>query len=362
MELDIVANLDRNHFLVLNELRKTPPSETSPDEAGLEIHAERVIRALDSLLASAVADIDVDDMQFAPEEETLLEIVLALHDIGKQEYFDGSHAEAGYRLLNRHHVALREAIKRYCEEHNIVPVPIEDDHVRMILWLVRHHEALQEIYRAERRATYLDQIGAQLCKHCNDCTKQRPCFNCKRKINKALRLLMTISLCDSLSDHAQQDVRPKVDFWRKVIKQEHRARLSDLSHRVARWTRGGTNGHVEGSFEHKAAADQLWHQLKPATRDVFDYRVGHVVHGSELLRALDLRWKARLLNVIADHYAHNFDAEEITLSFARPYHPDEADAAELLAQYEEALRNGTITTTVNYEKKEIRVACPTGKR
>jgi hypothetical protein len=307
-----------------------------------------------------LGDIGVDTGQLTSEDRTILEITLALHDIGKREDSDGSHAEIGYRLLNRHHVALRDAIRCHCEASGIVPVVDEDDHLRMILWLVRHHEVLREVYWGDRRAVHLDRISAQWCKNCFDCAKGRRCRKCREKVSGAFWLLLVVSVCDTMDDVPEDVMQRMVEFWRELIESNNRAQFHDLSNRVTRWTCHETAGRTEGSASQQT--DALWNQLNGTARDVFSYRIGRIVDGRELLQALSLPWKARLLNLIADHYAHNFNTEEVTLSFARRYDPGDPESAELLAHYDTAIRNRTITTSANYAQKEIRVACPSGKQ
>ena len=363
MALNPDTQASSNPLLVLEEFNKAIPTELPTAGMNAEACEERKILALDSILRGThgLRDVDEHVKHLTPEDETVLAIAVSLEDVGKHVDSIGSHSEASYRLLNRHHVALRHAITQYCEEHGVDPVPAEDHHLRVVLWLVRHHEVLEEVFRGERRAVYLDRISAKFCGKCGDCRPGRPCTRCSEKAREAMSLLFVVSLCDSMASLSQDTVQDRIDLWNRIIASNDRSRVADLPHRVAQWTSCEKAGQTRRSLGRRADTDALHQQLTATARDVFAYRIGHIANGAELLRALAVRWKARLLNTIADHYAHNFDGEEVTLSFERRYDPEDSNAARLLMQYENAIRNARITTAINYDKKEIHVACPSGR-
>lgn len=364
MKLDLPANVGSDDLLVLHELSRALRHELPVEDVDLNTREKAAVRALGAMVdgTSVLRGAQGQPVQLAPEDRTLLEIVLAIDDVGKRTGTDGCHAEAGYRLFNRHHVVLRDAIHRHCHEHGVVPSLVEDDHLRMILWLVRHHEVLEELFRGERLAVCLDQITLSWRKNCDDCGGVgKSCPKCEKKIARAVRFLLILSTCNALAHLPEDAVHNRVQFWRKVVAWKDRTRFANLAHRLGQWTHTETQAHVAGLLGQPGDVDQLSSDLNSAARDVFGCRVDRIIHGTELLQALGLRWKAKLLNTIANHYSHNFDGETVTLLFARPYDPEDPQAAGTLARYEEAIRNGQLTTSVNYDNREICVACPVGR-
>jgi len=364
METASTVGAARHPGRVLSELKDTLSWALRHDDTALDAHEEEVVRALNWILegSHSLGDVDLGATKLTPEDRILLEIVLALHDIGKRGDHSGPHAEAGYLLLAHHRVDLQEAIARYVEDPAIAASLATRPSLRLILWLVRYHEVLEELYQGERRAISLDLISAGLCKNCDNCARGRRCRECRGRVARALCLLLIVAVCDCLGRVSRDALRTRIAFWRKLIEMDQRERFRDLSHRLTQWTSHDKDRFSQDSPARQSEANEVWQKLSLAARDAFSSRINHIVGGAELFRALPPRWRSRLLNEIANHYAHNFNTEDVTLSFARPYDPAAPGAASLLAQYEKAVRNGRLIVAVNYGRREIHVDCPVGRR
>ncbi|MBN1587951.1 MAG: hypothetical protein JW888_00385 [Pirellulales bacterium] len=363
MEFDLAAYVSRNNRLVLHELQQTLEPRLASDDVSLDFHEERVMRALGFALAGAytVLGVDLEDTELTPKDRMILELTLALHDVGKRADLNVPHPEAGYELLRDHQADLCSAIDRHVVNSKIVPSPTEDDHLQLILWLVRHHDVLEGLWTGERRAVHLDRISDELCRDCEVCKDRKDrkrCADCQNKVAKALELLLIVTLCDSIG-HAPKDVtQATVDFWHKIIAMDNRGQFGDLSHRITQWTTDEKQGRPAGSPAQQAAADELGRKMNQAARDVFASHIGHIVHGFGLFKALDVRWKIRLFNMIGDCYAHHFENEEVALTFAMRYDPEDPGAARVLTAYESAIQSGRLRIVAHCERKEIRVARP----
>lgn len=283
-------------------------------------HERRVMDALGSLLSQqddhylgleraklGIADAELD---FTPRQCLILELALALHDIG-QRLNNEPHAESGYMLLKGNR-ALPAAVEQHLEQ---CPGPhrkgLTPEELGLVLWLVRHHDVLGNVYTGERLVRYLNDILVDL---------KMP----EGTIQDGKRLLFIVAIADFVGRSPGRLTPKRVSFWREwwlVANDQARNGFPDFGHRMEQWTWSGARGIALDSPHHKKETKGLRKALADEkTRNVFSHRIGLITYGLYILQRLEVCYKAILLKRVADTCVSNFrEGVEVALKFRTIY-------------------------------------------
>jgi hypothetical protein len=255
--------------------------------------------------------------QQAQEAPFILRNALLLHDLVKGRNMPEPHSETGADLLREIQPAILPDILRL---NNTTDHSIFD----LIVWLVRYHDTLGNIYTGEREPSFLIDILAGL---------PNP--------NQNLRLLQVMMLCDIRgTKNGRYLTENRARYWLELSDKEAIQRKNDelFDWRVERWT-----GNLIGNNNPQKAKKVLAHLNNKSkseyVREVFGLKITRVVYGFYLFVDLSEDELATLMTVITNIcMARPTQCKKIILEF-EPYKPWEANASEILNSYRNQLQD-----------------------
>lgn len=293
--------------------------------------------------------LDIPAMKLHDRDCVILELALALHDIG-QRLNDEPHAESGYRLLNANRPQFKAAVETHLEQWSGArPPALAENELSLVLWLVRHHDVLGNIYTGERKAHYLNSMFNEL-------------QAVSGHVHSAKHLLFVVAVTDFVGRSPGKLKRKRVDFWKSRLQEDEQKReaFPDFDQRTEQWTWGGAKKTKPGSTEHERQKIQLTRKLTDIAIRAFSQNIGHITYGLYLLQWLDVDAKPALLNRIGDVCHQHFAAEEVTLRFVPPFRRGFSAAEKLCFcdAYVEALYEDELKIVANQSQKDITVELP----
>ena len=320
------------------------------------LHERRVMSALGAILAGEDHSIlglnhkelgtQISQLRVTDRDCLILEIALALHDIG-QRLNNEPHSESGYRVL-KDNPQVQAAVDRHLSQWPAPrPATLSAEELHLVQWLVQHHDVLGNIYTGERKACYLNEIFADLREGLRE---------------RAQDLLFVVAVADFVGRSRKRLKRKRVDFWKARLRENEQQReaFPDLPQRIEQWTWGGPRKIRLGSTEHQSEQNRLLGNLTPDASRVLSQYISHITYGLYLLQWLDLDTKAQLLNRIADVYLQHFTCKEVTLRFAPPFRRGFSAAKKhcFCDAYVEALREDELRIVADEGREDITVELP----
>ncbi len=258
----------------------------------------------------------------------VLRCALLLHDVAKQRGLDGPHPD--------HCARVTERVLAHCHQFSAAERA-------QIVWLVRYHDVLGNIYCGERAPAFLDAM----CRGLE-----------QAEVARRLQLLQAVMLCDLRGTLAGRLLtEEKARFWLDLSGPERIAqRQADLlAWRLRRWS--GTVAGVDNAAAEEALRDALFGGV-PATQrrqweSIFGEQITYIVYGFYLFTALAPPQLAALLQHIA-RGTESLAGDELHLVFHTVCRPRELlnSMADRHAA-EQALRH--YTEQLQRERLELRV-------
>lgn len=254
--------------------------------------------------------------QRAAASPDVLRWSLLLHDVAKQRGLDGPHPEHCARVAER---ILAHAGRWSAAEK------------AQIVWLIRYHDVLGNIYCGERAPAFL----REMCRELDAAESAR-----------RLQLLQVVMLCDLRGTwQGALSSEEKARFWLDLSRPEQiLRRQADLfAWRLQRWS--GSLAGVPDAEAEQALRNALFAGASTAERrrleTVFGQRIAYIVYGFYLFTALPPHLLATLLR----HIARALDGlarDNWCLVFDTVYRPRELlDTAAEREAAEQALRHYT---------------------
>jgi regulator of protease activity HflC (stomatin/prohibitin superfamily) len=233
--------------------------------------------------------------------ENVLRWALLVHDVAKQRGLSGPHPEHCARVAQRilAHVATLSEAER-----------------SLVVWLVRYHDVLGNIYCGERAPGFLLEMSRGL--------------EASELVHR-LTLLQVVMLCDLRGTwDGTLLTEEKARFWLDLSSPERiLRRQADLfAWRVERWT-GSVAGDSDASAE-RALRDALFLDDETERRNLeraFGSRISYIVYGFYLFTALGPARLATLMKRVAQA-AEALPAEHLTLAFDTVYRPVEFQSTD----------------------------------
>jgi hypothetical protein len=309
-------------------------------------HEHAVLRALDWLLDGRYADPRATSATAAPTPKTLsdyrqnalanenlLRCALLLHDIAKERGMSGPHPQ------NCAHVAERvlSKVKGFSTEEQ-----------ELLVWLVRYHDVLGNIYSGERAPAFLFEILQGL----DDA-----------EIARRLRLLQAVVLCDLRGTDPRFVTEEKATFWLDLL---DRQRIEQRQTQLFEWRLQRWGGGLYGESRPKRAESLRKHLLQDASaadrerlESVFGQRISYIMYGFYLFTALDSAELATLMEIIARVVDDISPPANVVLDFKTAYRPAELWRSEedkrtfpkALEHYATQLNQGQLAVTLEVAQR-----------
>ena len=265
-----------------------------------------------------------NSMEKISDSSLILETALFLHDAGKRKL--GFHPENSFRIA----------------KEILTPDILPPKSTEIILWLIRYHDVLGNIYTGERKPGFLHDIMREL--HAGE-----------RKTG--LALLQALTLCDLTGTNGGAYLTDeKAGFYLELSRpgdiEQKDAVL--FKYRIRRWS-----GNVEGK-DNPASEQYLLDKIersehKELIKNVFGERITHVINGFYLFTCLNKEELAELLEEIACASKKIPPNREITLELTKPYRVGEEDSEEMLRKFKKKLADNEILTFINVTGNKITV-------
>lgn len=264
----------------------------------------------------------------------ILRWTLLLHDIAKGRYDDFPPAEKSPDKPPHPEVSAKiaqgvseELIRKGTE---LGDYALDNGLLGEIIWLVRYHDVLGNIYTGEREPRFLSEI----------------CTGLKKQRSRMLGLLQVVALCDMRGTFQGENLtEDKARFWLRfsnsnTVKEEQR---DLLDRRIRVWT-----ADLLG-IENKGKATAVRRRLgKMKNRDqirlLFGKRIPYIVNGFYMLNALCDKQLATLMCLIAREYSEKvIRRQKVKLEFDA-YRPDPKDEnnKRVLDSYKAQIENGNL--------------------
>ncbi len=236
----------------------------------------------------------------------ILRWALLLHDLAKRRD-TGAHPHRGAEIVQQIRTVLWEG--ETC---------LDDDSIDMIIWLVKFHDVLGNIYTGERRPSFL--------------LTEIDHFN-KKVQDEALHLLQVVILCDFRgTSNGKYLTENKAGFWLGLSDKANIFNLEAdlLNWRIQRWT-GGLYG-----ADNKAQANELKERIgsnrhNSLIKEVFGEMIDYIVYGFYLFTQLTTERLATLMELISIAVKDN-NYQRATLEF-ETYRPWDNSMAYVLESY-----------------------------
>lgn len=245
----------------------------------------------------------------AAGSENVLRWSLLLHDVAKSRGLTGPHPE--------HCAWVAERVLAHVDG-------LSDREKSLVVWLVRYHDVLGNIYCGERAPAFLLEMAHELD---------------EAELVRRLTLLQLIMLCDLRGtwDGALL-TEQKARFWLELSSPDAilRRQAGLLAWRLQRWT-GSVAGDADPSAERKlreALFDRAEAGAADRVQSAFGSRISYIVYGFYLFTALGPARLATLMNVVAGT-VDRLAASQVQVVFDTVYRPVEfqpTDAQRQAAQ------------------------------
>lgn len=254
----------------------------------------------------------------------VLRWALLFHDLGRNLNRE-PHSEESARLV----VNVRDCLF------------LSDNDVDCVIWLIRYHDLLGNIYTGERHPQFLLDLGLS-----------------PTELNRRLQLLQVTVLCDMRGTAGGSYLtEEKAKFWLDNLSDKKTlGKLAGdyFNWRVQRWTGDLMGG--DNPTEKSVLMTEL--QQNPAEynfiRDVFGSKISRIVYGFYLFTELETHDLAALMKSVTTAYQQNCLGDEVVLEFPK-YKPDDAAAESVKKQYVDQIRYGAIRYSYRREVKCIKV-------
>jgi hypothetical protein len=256
----------------------------------LTSHERAVLQALEGLLAGRYEALQPQDLaaglappsvaslaqyrQHALASPHVLRCSLLLHDVAKHRGLEGPHPENCARVAER--------LLAHCDQFSSAEK-------LQIVWLVRYHDVLGNIYCGERAPAFLGEMCQGLA---------------AAEVTRRLQLLQVVMLCDLGGTWSGRLLtEEKARFWLDLSGPEQilRRQADLLAWRLRRWS--GTVAGVDNAAAERALREALFREADPAERGrveaAFGARISYIVYGFYLFTALAPGQLATLLRLLS---------------------------------------------------------------